>query len=505
MTETPSDTQCTIGELIRHWGRTFADKPAIICNNEAFSYGAFVAELDAIAHRLDERGGAEGLRVVVSIGDKKAFIVAMLGVMSAGAVAVPVVGESTATIAEIAGQTDADLILHDTEDENAFGELQTLLYPFAGGTAGASVAGRDADITDPAVILFTSGTQNHRKGVVLSHANLNATGDYLNRFLDVDPDIREYVIAPPFHAFGFGRVRSVLMAGGTVVFDTGEFNALRLIRGIETHACNSLSCVSATIILLVEKFYARTKAFAQNIRWMEIGSQPMQRDQKNLICDTFTNARTAFNYGMTEASRSTLIDFNRERHRLDSSGRAAPGTEIRVCDKQRRPVAKGKLGVIEMRGPHIALGYWRNDALWAKVCVDGWFRSDDVGYMDSDGYLYYVGRSDDLLNIGGEIVAPTDLEYSLRQRLGDEEFVILGESDRFRGEVPVICFERDDGSELEWSKLMKSLIGAVPNKFLPRKGYVTSQFPRTAVGKIKRAQLREKINSGELTKIKQAS
>ena len=68
------------------------------------------------------------------------------------------------------------------------------------------------------------------------------------------------------------------MAGGTVVFDSGEFNAIRAIRGIEAHVCNSLSCVSATIILLVEKFRGRTKSFAQNIRWMEIGSQPMQRD-----------------------------------------------------------------------------------------------------------------------------------------------------------------------------------------------------------------------------------
>ncbi len=505
MAKTPSASESTIGELIRHWGRMSADKPAIICNNEAFSYGAFVEELDAILRHLDEAGIARGGRVVIAISDKKAFIVAMLGVMSAGAVAVPVVGESAAAIVDIADHTDAELMLHDGEDEDLFGDLPRQRYPFTSDTVIGDAMRLHSDIADPAVILFTSGTQSHRKGVVLSHANLNATGDYLNRFLYVDPDIREYVIAPPFHAFGFGRVRSVLMAGGTVVFDAGEFNALRAIRGIETHACNSLSCVSATIILLVEKFRGRTESFAQNIRWMEIGSQPMQRDQKKLICDTFASARTAFNYGMTEASRSTLIDFNQERSRLDSSGRAAPGTELRICDEQRQLMTTGKLGVIEMRGPHIALGYWRDDTLWAKACVDGWFRSDDVGYMDNEGYLYYVGRSDDLLNVGGEIVAPTDLEYALRQRLGDEEFIILGESDRIRGEVPVICFERSDATNLEWPELMKTLIGAVPNKFLPRKGYVAPQFPRTAVGKIKRAQLRNQIKFGELTEIERTN
>jgi len=494
--------------MVCTWAKSQPDKPAIICDGVVVSYEELENRFLRYRQALNGLGVKQGGRVIVAPADKGAFVIAMVAMFNYGAVAIPLVGESTALMAKVQEETGADAIVVDHGTAPAPAGTPTVcavdIVPAPAdlppGTSPDDGAATKAD--DLAAVVFTSGTQGTRKGVMLSHANLATTERYLNRFLVVNEDIREYVTAPPFHAFGFGRTRSILRAGGTIVCDNGDFNAVKVLRGIEKHGCNALSGVASAILVLAERFTPRTEAIAGQLRWMEIGSQPMHMSQKQSLCLIFHAARMAFNYGMTEASRSTLIDFNHEVAHIESSGRAAPGTEIRICTAERKPLPVGTVGVVEMSGPHVAQGYWNNDTAWRKAYRDGWFRSDDIGYMDEEGYLFYVGRIDDMLNIGGELIAPTDLEHAFKPRLSGVEFVVVGTEDEVKGEVPVICFEPGSTVVSDWSALRESLVGSVPNKFLPQAGYMVQNLPRTAVGKVKRAELRNKIGLGQLAKVR---
>ncbi len=182
-------------------------------------------------------------------------------------------------------------------------------------------------------------------------------------------------------------------------------------------------------------------------------------------------------------------------------GRAAPGNALRVCDDDGGELPSGTTGTVEVSGPHVAAGYWRNQGAWLERFRDGWFQTDDAGWLDGEGYLHFVGRRDDLINCGGEKLSPISIEQRLDKHLALSTFCIcsITDPDGIFGEVPVLCIEGEMPDGFDWPALRAALAGDLAPSETPRRVVSLPAFPRTGNNKIQRRALRRMIEAGECT------
>jgi acyl-CoA synthetase (AMP-forming)/AMP-acid ligase II len=283
----------------------------------------------------------------------------------------------------------------------------------------------------PAQITYTSGTEGQPKGVVLSYSNLADAAERIIQQMDLTPEVREYVGIPVTYSFGLGRIRAVSAAGGQSYLPPRGFDPLELARMLAADEVNALSAVPTLLRILLQT-PTLIGAAGDKLRWLEIGSQYMTGDEKRAIRALFPNARIVQHYGLTEASRSTFLQISEvPEDVLESVGTAVGATEIGISEHGR----------IRIRGPHVARWRVAADHLVDLCGSDGWLETDDLGHLKG-GYLYYDGRADDLINIGGVKIIPDMLEARIGQMLGEGATVVVAKvPDALRGEGVLVATE----------------------------------------------------------------
>lgn len=339
-----------------------------------------------------------------------------------------------------------------------------------------------SDSPDPVQIAFSSGTEGQPKAILLSHRNLDNVVTRLNAAMQVTGEIREYIGIPVTHSFGLGRVRAVSAAGGRFFlperFDPGEIR--RMLDAGEINAISAVPSLWRLVLGAPEVIGAA----GDRVRWIEIGSQYMSGPEKQALRQIFPNARIVQHYGMTEASRSTFLIVSDEDdpQRLEAVGPADGSVRI------------GPGGAIEIRGDHVAPGRLEADGRVQPLAdADGWLKSADRGEI-RDGLLYFLGRLDDQMNLGGIKVGAEALEARVAALLPDAQghFALTGLSDPLRGEVVLLAAEPPVAE-------MMDLLAAATLQALKEKGVsaggslrtrVCDALPRTPTGKIRRAALR---------------
>jgi acyl-coenzyme A synthetase/AMP-(fatty) acid ligase len=281
----------------------------------------------------------------------------------------------------------------------------------------------------PAQITFTSGTEGKPKGVILTYSNLADAAERIIGEMGLTAEIREYVGVPVTYSFGLGRVRAVSAAGGQSYLPPRGFDPIELARMLTSGEVNALSAVPTLLRTLLQT-PSIIGAAGHKLRWLEIGSQYMTGDEKRAIRTLFPNARIVQHYGLTEASRSTFLHISDVADdKLDSVGIAVGATEIAISERGR----------IQIRGPHVARSRVDADRLVDLCDSDGWLETNDLGHME-DGYLFYDGRADDLVNVGGIKINPDMLEGRIGQLLGQRTSVVVTKvPDALRGEGVLVA------------------------------------------------------------------
>ena len=363
-------------------------------------------------------------------------------------------------------------------DEEAAGEpvgiyIDRCIVPDAGGGWFAARHGLIRDDL-PAQVTFTSGTEGKPKGIVLSYQNLADAADRIIDVMGLTSDVREYVGVPVTHSFGMARIRVISAVGGRSFLPSRGFDPFELSRMLAAGEVNSLSAVPTLLRILLQKPEVIGEAGAK-LRWMEIGSQYMTAAEKRAIRDLFPHARIVQHYGLTEASRSTFLIISEapDKH-LESVGRAIGRTEIGTSPEGR----------IRIRGPHVAQWRLQDDQLVALPGADGWLLTSDLGHIE-DGYLYYGGRADDLINSGGVKINPDMLEARIGKLLQPSGKVVVAKvPDALRGEGVLVVGEStavDVASLRKASVEALKMLGLDVGDALHVK--VVSSIPQTATGK----------------------
>lgn len=260
----------------------------------------------------------------------------------------------------------------------------------------------------PAQVSYTSGTEGQPKGILLTYRNLGYTTERIIDVMRMTSEIREYVGVPATFSFGMARYRAVSAVGGRAYLPPRGFDPMELARMLASGDVNALSAVPTLLrVLLADP--TLIGAAGKGLRWMEIGSQHMTADEKRALRHMFPNALIVQHYGLTEASRSTFLTISdAPDHLMDSVGHPAGSSEIALASDGR----------IRIRGPQVARSRIDADGLHDLTDADGWLQTNDLGHLQ-DGYLFFEGRADDLINCGGQKVVPDLLEERIRARIKD--------------------------------------------------------------------------------------
>lgn len=471
-------------------------KTAIACADRSMSYGELGREIANRAGFLArECGVSPGDRVVLLAESDEQFIATYFAVHSRGAVCAPLDPRIPANRLQAILQRLSPRVVVSAESLPMPLRDQARFSDLAAGTSSSAPARIDhVSPEQTADVLFTTGTTAEGKGVVLSHGALATACAHINRFIGTRPDAVEVLPLALSHSFGLGRMRCVLSLGATLVPVPGFVNAACVTAALSDHRATGFASVPAGIAILLSDADTLGR-FADRLDYVEIGSSPMPLEHKRRLMELLPDTRLCMHYGLTEASRSAFLEFHADSDRLDSIGRPSPDVAMRVTDAAGQPVAVGETGQLEVRGGHLMSGYWQDPELTANTLRDGWLRTGDLGRAAGDGYFYLEARADDVINVAGRKVVPSEIEEILGEHPAIADCACAGVPDPqgLSGEMVAVWLvpKQPHGARPAFSELAKLLRQRLEAYKTPRKFFWIDRIPRTAGGKVLRRNLRE--------------
>lgn len=437
----------------------------IFGNGEAVSYAALKRGTAQIAGLLIEKGVQPGDRVVVQTAKSPEAVMTYLAVLMAGGVFVPL---NTA-------YTQAEVVYFLDDAEPRLFVKDAVAFRAEAENARSLDAAADRADDDLAAIVYTSGTTGRSKGVMLTHGGLYANGEALTRLWEFTEQDTLLHALPIFHVHGlFVALHCVLLSGCAIRwlprFDVGEVIA---------------ALPQSTVMMGVPTFYTRllaesafTMAAAAGLRLFISGSAPLLESTFDEF-ETRTGKRILERYGMSESAIITSNPIRGERL-AGSVGYPLPGFEVRIAG--RMP------GMVEIKGPSVFKGYWRNpDKTAEDFTADGFFITGDIGRQDPDGRLWISGRAKDLIISGGYNVYPKEIELTLDALPGVEESAVIGVPHPDFGETVVAVVTGDAREDMLIEKMRERLAAFK----IPKRIFVIPELPRNAMGKVQKAQLRQ--------------
>jgi long-chain acyl-CoA synthetase len=347
-----------------------------------------------------------------------------------------------------------------------------------------------------AVIQYTGGTTGTPKGAMLTHQNLSANARQVEG-MDPDPDGEDRIIGvlPLFHVFANTCVMNRTVANGGMIVMLPRFDGGQVLAAIERTKATALPGVPTMYQALLD--HPKLKGTdLSSLKYCISGGAPLPAEVKAKF-ELATGARVIEGYGLSESSGVVSCNPYAGLGKLGSIGQPIPGTHVRLVDKEdpTRPPPDGEPGEIVVRGPQIMKGYWNRPDADAKVFVDGWLRTGDVGQIDSDGFIRVVDRLKDMIAVSGFKVFPSQIEAVLYKNPAVKEALVIGVPDTYRGEQPRAYVTLNDGATETPDALKTWLNGQLGHHERVDQVVVRLSLPKTLVGKLSRKELVEEVRA----------
>ena len=481
-------------------GRDASAAPALVTDGRIYVYADLADETARWAGALAGLGVKPGDRIAVQAEKSAEGLILYLAALRAGAVFLPLNPAYTQSeLAYFIGDAEPALIVCDPAARGGVAEIagtarvETLDRNGEGSLAErARAAPADFEPVprgpeDLAAICYTSGTTGRSKGAMLTHGALAANAATLARIWCFTGDDVLIHALPIYHVHGlFVATHVSLMAGASMILQP-RFDPTQVLAAMPR----------ATALMGVPTYYTRllshpglNREAASHMRLFISGSAPLLASTHREWFER-TGQAILERYGMTETGMNASNPYDGERV-PGAVGPALPDVELRIVHETSGAVLPtATAGLVEVRGPNVFAGYWRNpEKTRAAFTADGWFRTGDLGTIDAKGYLRLIGRASDLIITGGLNVYPAEVEAAIDAAPGVIESAVIGLPHGDLGEAVTAVVVRSDESLTE-AAVLAALAERLARFKQPKRVLFAPNLPRNAMGKVVKAALRE--------------
>ena len=509
--------------------REFAERDAVVYEEERFTYGELLAVAAGLAARLRDRYGLErGDRIAVAMRNYPEWPLVFWAAIALDIVVVPLNAWWTAREMRYALEdSDARLLVADGERIDVLGDSLSgfalrgvIAVRYTGELPAGAERWEDVraeldlevplpDVEpqpdDDATILYTSGTTGTPRGAIGTHRNhvTNLMNTALNGALNLaiageEPPEEQPVYMttfPIFHIAGQTGMQFSALSGSKLVL-LYRWDTAKALEMIERERVSSMAAVPKTVRRLLESSELARRDVS-SLAGLASGGAPVPPDLILRIDRQFSSAVAPANgYGLTETTSAVVINSGQEYvDHPDSVGRPVVGADLRVVDPASgEDLPSGEVGEFWVRGPNVVRGYWNKPEETAASFTAGWFHTGDVGYVDDDGLVYVVDRLKDVVIRGGENVYCAEVEAVMFEHPAVDDVAVIGLPDELLGEevAAVVNPKPDasaDGEELRAHAAEHLARFKVPGVIVFR----DAPLPRTATGKVLKRELREEL------------
>ncbi len=484
------------------------DALAFISRGNRTTYGELRDQVAQLRGGLIRLGIEPGDRVALLSGNNWFFAVSYLAVLGVGAVAVPlnpsspsaeirtelvaigaravVVGPSGRDAMAGIGQgaTPVEFVIVPEGVELA---AATSMDKLMKGDAPPAIERSDDDL---AVLIFTSGTSGSPRPAMLTHGNLRANLEQMQRHPGRalhTTDVSLGVL-PMFHIFGLNVLFGLSLFAGASVVLVERFDPASALDSIRDHGITLIAGAPPMFQSWATMQGADPEAM-RTIRLAVSGAAPLSADVAAAFEERY--GKPIFQgYGLTEASPTVTSSVIGGVAKPASIGLPLPGIEVRLVDDEQEDALVGDAGEIWVRGPNVFAGYWQDAAATERALTgDGWLRTGDIAVVDDDGYLYIVDRAKDLIIVSGFNVYPAEVEDALLEHPGVEAVAVVGVAHPHSGETVKAFVVQAAGHHLEEDQLIEFCAGRLARYKCPTKVTFLPELPLGQGGKLLRREL----------------
>lgn len=465
--------------------QNFPKKTALIALDYTVDYETLWKLIAGMAKLLKEKGLQKGQRVILEANHTVEFMVMCYGIHLAGGVHVPVEHNAPAErVAGISKEIEPSMVLTGEHPLDNFGiPLMDLL-----NEKEESVEFPSEDMLQE--ILFTTGTTGKSKGVMITHYGQMNMCDSQNAVLNYSIDNVWLIPTPMNHAAGLRKTHMSMARGSTVLLMNGFTNLKLFFQNIRDYGVTSIYLPPAGVHYILTLASKELAKYDAQLDFLYSSSSALPGGDKEKLIKLLPTVRKFDAYGGSEVGAVCYIDYNAITGNTKCVGKANPGVDIYIVDEHynRMDATAENPGIIAIRSNTVTAGYWNEPELTANTIRDGVIYMTDLGYIE-DGYLYLVGRRDDVINVGGLKIAPTEVEDIAMRHPMVNECVCIPYEDRVYGKVVKMLVCLNDGYELNAKELAAFLEERLEAYKIPKYIEEIDEIPRTFNGKIDRKKI----------------
>lgn len=519
-------TRFTVGDLLTRSAQLFANRTVVVdALGSEISYREMDGLANALGRALLERGIRRQQAVAFLLGNSWQFVATFFGCAKAGIVAIPVnlmlgtddigwIVADSGACAVVTDRAHLDLLERVLPSTPAVEHVVCIGDDFPVEVAGHRIERWEDLVADRAPLevlvedrdtvhcLYTSGTTARPKGVLSSHLAVHVA--VLSNALQVGHSRGDEhsvcpVVLPLFHTTALDTLLLPLVAtGGTTILPAG-FEPEAFLETVERYR--------ATHIMLLPAMYGALlgspslpQRDLSSVRLCIYAMAPMPDARIAEIARVFREAKVLLGSGQTECVPATVFQW--PSHQVTKSASWGPPTvtvDARIMDAEGNLLAAGETGEIVYRSGHVMTGYWHDDAANVSAFAHGWFHSGDVGHVDDEGVVWFTDRLKDIVKTGGENVSSVEVERVLLGAPEVAECAVVGAADPQWGEAVTAVVVPAGLADVDPADLERRLIAHCREHLarfaVPKKIVVVQALPKTATGKVQKAELRRQLSS----------
>lgn len=489
---------------MRHLCERLPDAPALQSASDRIAYSDLKDRIASVGSYFRRIGIMPGDRVALVVDNSIDYVIALYATWKVGGIVVALNPQAKfAEISKLVKQCDARCLVIDrlgANEINRLLELNIVLLSLADAHLESAAQWQealecdddnrwyDSDESTPAQILYTSGTTDNPKGVLLSHGNLMCNTRDIVSYLELKENDSILNILPFHYSYGNSILHTHLSVGAKVIMSGSMAFPQDVVNSIRKYAVSGFSGVPSTYSLLLS--HSNWASDKPRLRYVTQAGGPMSAELTDrLLTACRPETRLYIMYGQTEASaRISWLPPEHLKEKAGSVGVPVAHVEMEIRGEQGQTLSAHQTGEVHVRGPSIMQGYWENSEATDQVLVDGWLKTGDLGYLDEDGYLFLQGRNSEMIKVGAHRINPLEIEEIINTLPFIDESAVIGIDDEILGQKLRACIVGEETRE-NLLALKKHCSEYLPAHKIPGDIKWMQQLPKTESGKIKRYQL----------------